>query len=165
MPVRAALFAAILAAAAPAAASLEAGERAPAFEAPALEPGAPPVTLAALRGRVVYVDFWASWCVPCRQSMPVLDALARRHGPRGFSVVGVNKDASATDAQRFLRRVPVGFALASDADDAVAKAFGVKAMPSGYLVDREGVVRRVHRGFDAATAATLEREIEELLGR
>jgi cytochrome c biogenesis protein CcmG/thiol:disulfide interchange protein DsbE len=164
MPVRAAFLAALLAAAAPAAA-VEAGERAPAFVAPALEPGGSSVSLEALRGRVVYVDFWASWCVPCRQSMPVLDALARRHGPRGFAVVGVNKDATAADAQRFLRRVPVGFALASDADDAVAKAFGVKAMPSGYLVDRAGVVRRVHRGFDAGTAAALEREIEELLGR
>lgn len=160
---RAALLAALLASAAPAAASVEAGGRAPAFVAPALEPGAPAVTLDALRGRVVYVDFWASWCVPCRNSMPALDALARRHGERGFTVVGVNKDASAADAERFLRRVPVGFSLVSDADDAIAGAFGVRAMPSGYLIDRRGVVRRVHRGFTAETAVALEREIAELL--
>jgi thiol-disulfide isomerase/thioredoxin len=160
---RAALAAALLAVL-PATASLETGEPAPAIVAAPLRAGAPPVSLAALRGRVVYVDFWASWCVPCRQSMPVLDGLARRFGPRGFTVIGVNKDASVAEAERFLRRVPVDFPLVGDADDAIARSFGVKAMPSGYLVDRAGVVRRVHRGFNAETAAALEREIEGLLG-
>lgn len=149
--------------ASPQVAALEPGVRAPAMEAAPLQPGPARVSLERLRGRVVYVDFWASWCVPCRQSMPALDALARRHGGRGFTVVGVNKDASAADAERFLRRVPVGFVLVSDADDAIARAFGVRAMPSGYLLDRQGVVRRVHRGFTAETAAALEREIAELL--
>lgn len=147
------------------------------FPACALEPGAPlpalsaprladaqPLALQSFRGQVLYVDFWASWCVPCRLSMPRLDALQRKHGARGFSVVGVNKDHSVADAQRFLQRVPVGFALVHDAQDALAKAFDVKAMPSGYLVDRRGIVRRVHRGFTAQTATALEREIEELLG-
>lgn len=157
------LVAAAAAMASPQAAALEAGARAPAMEAAPLQPGSARVSLERLRGRVVYVDFWASWCVPCRSSMPVLDALAKRHGARGFTVVGVNKDASATDAERFLRRVPVGFTLVSDADDAIARAFGVRAMPSGYLLDRQGVVRRVHRGFNAETAAALEREIAELL--
>jgi len=157
------LAATLVAIASPQAVALEPGARAPAVEAGPLQPGGARVSLERLRGRVVYVDFWASWCVPCRNSMPVLDALSRRHGERGFTVVGVNKDASAADAERFLRRVPVGFTLVSDADDAIAKAFGVRAMPSGYLLDRQGVVRRVHRGFTAETAAALEREIAELL--
>lgn len=160
---RAALAAAILGAN-PASASLEAGEPAPAIVAMPLRAGTPPVALAELRGRVVYVDFWASWCVPCRQSMPVLDGMARRFGPRGLTVIGVNKDVTVAEAERFLRRVPVGFPLVGDADDAIARSFGVKAMPSGYLLDRAGVVRHVHRGFDAGTAAALEREIEGLLG-
>lgn len=160
---RVALAAATLGAA-PATASVDAGAPAPAMVAMPLRAGTPPVALAELRGRVVYVDFWASWCVPCRQSMPVLDGLARRFGPRGFTVIGVNKDATVADAERFLRRVPVGFALVGDADDAIARSFGVKAMPSGYLVDRAGVVRRIHRGFTAGTAADLEREIDGLLG-
>lgn len=159
-----AALAAAFVAATPVSASIEAGEPVPAIVAAPLRAGDPAVALAGLRGRVVYVDFWASWCVPCRQSMPLLDGLARRFGPRGLTVVGVNKDASVADAERFLRRVPVGFALVGDADDAIAKSFGVKAMPSGYLVDRGGVVRRVHRGFTAETAAALEREIEGLLG-
>lgn len=144
--------------------AMEAGAPAPAISAPPLRQADRPVDLSALRGQVVYVDFWASWCVPCRTSMPALEALARRFGPRGFVVVGVNKDASLEEAERFLRRVPVSFALVADPSDSAARAFGVKAMPSGYLVDRAGVVRHVHRGFTAQTALALEREIEALLG-
>jgi thiol-disulfide isomerase/thioredoxin len=155
---------ALLAGALPAAAAVAEGAPAPAIVAAPLRAGEPPVSLAGLKGRVVYVDFWASWCVPCRSSMPVLDGLARRFGARGFSVVGVNKDTSPADAERFLRRVPVAFSLVSDADDAIARAFDVKAMPSGYLIDRGGVVRAVHRGFTPETAAVLEREIERWLG-
>lgn len=160
---RAALCILALAAAAPAAA-LEEGARAPMLSAPRLGEPQQSLALQSFKGRVVYVDFWASWCVPCRLSMPALDALYRKHAPRGFVVVGFNKDVSPADARRFLERVPVSFALAQDGDDAAARAFDVKAMPSGYLIDRRGVIRRVHRGFTAETAASLEREIEELLG-
>jgi thiol-disulfide isomerase/thioredoxin len=159
---RAALALAVLLACPPALA-LEPGAPMPALSAPRLGSQDEPVSLPSLRGRVVYVDFWASWCVPCRLSMPLLDGLHRRHAARGFTVVGVNKDASLADAQRFLKRVPVGFTLVQDADDALARAFDVKAMPSGYLVDRRGTVRRVHRGFTSETAAALEREVAQLL--
>lgn len=143
--------------------ALEPGAAVPAVSVPPLGGSAAAIELPALRGKVVYVDFWASWCVPCRLSMPRLDALHRKHAARGFTVIGVNKDASLADAERFLKRVPVGFLLAQDANDALAKAFAVKAMPSGYLIDRRGVVRHVHRGFSGETAAALEREIEQLL--
>jgi len=95
--------------------------------------------------------------------MPALDALYRRHRDRGFAVVGINKDVMPADAERFLKHVPVTFPLALDAQDAAARAFEVKAMPSGYLVDRKGVIRHVHRGFTAETAAAIEGEIEALL--
>ena len=160
---RVALYVLALVLSAPAAA-LEEGARVPLLSAPSLDPPGQAVALQSFKGRVVYVDFWASWCVPCRLSMPALDALYRKHGPRGFAVVGFNKDVSPADAKRFLARVPVSFALAQDGDDAAARAFEVKAMPSGYLIDRRGVIRRVHRGFTAETAASLEREIEALLG-
>lgn len=136
----------------------------PPIVAPRLDDASTRLNLQQLRGQVVYVDFWASWCVPCRQSMPQLDSLYREYRSRGLTVVGVNKDVAAADAQRFLKRVPVSFPLVSDADDAVARAFDVEAMPSGYLVDRAGVVRYVHRGFSAETAAELRGEIETLLG-
>ena len=147
----------------PAAAAVEAGAPAPALSLPSLEDAATPVTMAGLKGNVVYVDFWASWCVPCRLSMPALDGMYQRHKARGFAVVGVNKDATVAEARRFLARVPVTFKLVSDPADAAARGFDVKAMPSGYLVDRKGVVRHVHRGFTAETGAALEREIDSLL--
>jgi peroxiredoxin len=152
---------ALLLAASPAVA-LEPGAALPELTAGSLQESAP-LALKSFRGQVLYVDFWASWCVPCRLSMPTLDALFRKHSARGFTVLGINKDNTIADAQRFLKRVPVTFSLARDAQDQLARAFDVKAMPSGYLVDRRGVVRRVHRGFTAETAAALEREIEELL--
>ena len=140
------------------------GERAPELAAPRLGEPAQILTIAALRGSVVYVDFWASWCVPCRQSMPALDALYRKHGPAGFTVVGVSKDVNEADARRFLERVAVAFPLVLDDGDRLARAFDVKAMPSGYLIDQAGVVRRVHRGFTDVTAAQLDAEIQSLLG-
>ena len=143
--------------------ALESGAPAPAVSVPRLADPQSTVVLAELRGQVVYVDFWASWCVPCRTSMPALDALYRKHRERGFVVVGVNKDAERADAQRFLARVPVSFPLVADEGDRAARAFEVKAMPSGYLIDRSGIVRRVHRGFTSETAALLEKEVHELL--
>ncbi len=159
---RAALVLAALLACTPVVA-VESGGVAPTVSLPRLGSANPPPAIASLRGRVVYVDFWASWCVPCRLSMPALDSLYRKHSAAGLTVIGVNKDTSAEDAQKFLKRVPVGFPLARDEQDAVAKAFDVKAMPSGYLIDRKGVVRKVHRGFTVETSRALEREIEELL--
>jgi peroxiredoxin len=143
--------------------AIEVGASVPAVEAARLDRAAGAVALGALRGSVVYVDFWASWCGPCRVSMPALDKLYRKHAARGFTVVGVNKDVEASEARRFLERVPVSFALVADDGDRVARAFDVKAMPSGYLIDRRGVVRHVHRGFTAETASALEREVEALL--
>jgi peroxiredoxin len=145
------------------AAALEAGAPLPDLSAAQLGEPARQVALKSFKGQVVYVDFWASWCVPCRLSMPALDSLYREHRGRGFTVIGVNKDVSAEDAARFLKRVPVTFPLVQDAADQAARAFDVKAMPSGYLVDRRGVVRKVHRGFTAETAAQLAKEIDELL--
>jgi len=142
---------------------LEAGAPLPALSAPALEDPSRAVSFAATRGDVVYVDFWASWCGPCRQSMPLLESMQQKYAKRGFRVIGVNKDVSVADARRFLRQVPVGFTLVHDGGDKLAQAFDVKAMPSGYLVDRRGVVRFVHRGFTSASEAALEQEVTTLL--
>lgn len=162
---RPALVLAVLAAAglSTAALALEPGGALPVITAPRLADAARRMDFAALRGKVVYVDFWASWCAPCRRSMPQLERLYREYRARGLVVVGVNKDVAIEDALRFLRPLGVTFPLVADRDDSVARAFDVRAMPSGYLVDRRGVVRFVHRGFTAATAAELRSEIESLL--
>ena len=158
------LLAAVLLASMPAAVlAVEAGGRAPEIALKPLAGATAPASLAALKGSVVYVDFWASWCTPCLRSMPALRTLYGKHKDQGFVVVGVNKDVDAVEAERFLRRFPVPFPLADDAGDAVAKAFDVKTMPSGYLIDRAGMVRKVHRGFTADTEAALTKDVEALL--
>lgn len=144
--------------------AIEVGSVVPDVSAPGIGRDAPGIRLANLRGRVVYVDFWASWCAPCRQSMPALDRYFRRFANRGFIVLGVNKDMAAPDAERFLQRFPVTFPLLADPGDGFARAFEVKAMPSGYLIDRAGRVRYVHRGFTSETATALESQIEQLVG-
>jgi len=154
-------LAAVLACSSLAVAAVEIGDSVPTVRGPRLDK--PGVSLPSPRHQVVYVDFWASWCVPCRQSMPVLDELFRKHGGAGFTVVGVNKDVTEADARRFLQSVKVTFPLITDETDVLARAFDVKAMPSGYLVDRKGVVRQVHRGFTSHSAAALESQILKLL--
>ena len=146
-----------------AALAVEAGGAAPAIDLPRLDDPSATLSLASLRGKVVYVDFWASWCVPCRLSMPALEGFYRERRDQGFVVVGVNKDVSADDARRFLGKVAVSFPLVSDAGDAAARGFDVKAMPSGYLLDRKGIVRKVHRGFTGETAGELRGEIDALM--
>ncbi|HST00626.1 MAG TPA: TlpA disulfide reductase family protein [Usitatibacter sp.] len=143
--------------------AVETGGAVPSVELSRLDDTSARLSLASLRGKVVYVDFWASWCVPCRVSMPALEAFYRERRDQGFVVVGVNKDVSVEDAKRFLGKVAVSFPLVSDAGDAAARGFDVKAMPSGYLLDRKGVVRRVHRGFTGETAAELGKEIDALM--
>lgn len=119
--------------------------------------------LEQLRGQVVYVDFWASWCVPCRLSFPALDQLHKKYRAQGFEVVAVNQDTATADITRFLARHPVGFTLVADSDNSVARAYQVKAMPSGYLIDRKGKVRFVHRGFRSDSASEIDRQISQLL--
>jgi thiol-disulfide isomerase/thioredoxin len=150
-------------AASPAAAGID--YPAPDFRTTTLAGGAQgvPFQLDQFRGSVVYVDFWASWCVPCRISFPALDQLHRKYRKNGFEVVAVNKDVAAADSARFLARTPVGFTLVADGDDAIARAYKVKAMPSGYLLDRKGRVRFVHEGFRSDSAAQIEAQILDLL--
>ena len=122
-----------------------------------------PFQLNQLRGQVVYLDFWASWCVPCRLSFPALDQLHKKYRKQGFEVVAVNKDVVKADIGRFLARVPVGFTLVADSDDKIARAYQVKTMPSGYVLDRKGRVRHVHEGFRSNSAEQIEAQIIELL--
>ncbi|MBK7155567.1 MAG: TlpA family protein disulfide reductase [Sandaracinaceae bacterium] len=121
------------------------------------------VDLASLRGKVVLVDFWASWCGPCREELPVLERLYQAHRAAGLVVVGVNVDQQASNMTRFLERQPLTFPVVHDAQHAVAGRYEPTTMPSSYLIDRAGVVRHVHRGFRASDAATLEAEIRALL--
>ena len=122
-----------------------------------------PVSLNAYRGRVVYLDFWASWCAPCRKSFPWMNAMQQQYGAHGLSVVAVNLDQDRALADRFLEEMPAEFTVAFDPTGSTAERFDVRVMPSSYLIDRRGEVVAVHRGFRRGDTATLEREIRELL--
>lgn len=122
-----------------------------------------PVTMRGLRGKVVIVDFWASWCEPCREELPALDALYRRYAAQGLRVVGVSQDRQNRSLARFLQQHAVSFTIVHDAQNRVANRWRPPRMPTSYVVDREGIVRHVHEGFRRGDAARLEREVQALL--
>lgn len=143
-------------------AAVEVGTSAPLLNLPGLQG---PVDSGALKGRVVFVDFWASWCAPCRRSFPWLNDMQARYGARGLQVVGVNVDRERADADRFLAEVPARFAIAFDAAGDAPKRFAVKGMPTSVLVGADGRVIRQHTGFRDEDRADLEAAIVEALGR
>jgi thiol-disulfide isomerase/thioredoxin len=122
------------------------------------------VTLAAYRGKFVYLDFWASWCGPCRHSFPWMSALQQRLGAAGLQVVAVNLDTDRADAQRFLAAHPAGFTVAYDPAGTTPHAYAIKGMPSSVLVDRDGRIVFQHPGFNEAEAPALEQRIAAALG-
>lgn len=122
-----------------------------------------PFDLAKLRGKVVYIDFWASWCAPCRRSFPWMNAMQEKYGTQGLTVVGVNVDAKRANADRFLAQVPARFVVAYDAQGATPKAYAVKGMPSSLLVDGQGKVLMVHEGFRDEDRDMLEATIRAAL--
>lgn len=114
-------------------------------------------------GKVLYVDFWASWCSPCAQSFSFMNVLDRELRDRGLHVLGINLDEKADDARSFLAKHPASFTVAFDAGGQCPEEFGVQAMPSSYLIDREGNVRHVHLGFRRGEAEKLRGLVEQLL--
>ncbi|MBZ0093112.1 MAG: TlpA family protein disulfide reductase [Sulfuricellaceae bacterium] len=140
------------------------GRAAPDFTASRLDgqPGKP-FALKDLRGKVVYLDFWASWCPPCRASFPVLDKMYSERKGQGLEVIGVNKDQEPAEAAKFLAEYPVSFPLLADRKDTLVTLFHVKAMPSAYIIDRKGTIRFAHLGFNRDTEAQIEAEVAQLL--
>jgi peroxiredoxin len=121
-------------------------------------------TLAAQRGHVVLVNFWATWCVPCRLEFPELKALQDRLGPRGLVVLGVTADGEPAQIMAFAKRTGVQFALLRDNDSALHKLAAVSVMPSTLLLDRTGRKIKVYQGFSRATGLSeMERDVLALL--
>jgi len=121
------------------------------------------VSLEQLRGRVVYVDFWASWCGPCKRSFPWMNDLQRRYHARGLTIIGVNVDKRRGDADRFLQQVPSTFTIVFDAAGVTPNDWGVRGMPSSYLIDPQGRVAMVETGFLDERKAAIEARIQKLL--
>jgi thiol-disulfide isomerase/thioredoxin len=121
------------------------------------------VELDKLRGKVVYVDFWASWCGPCKRSFPWMNEMLARYRAQGLEIVAVNVDKKREDAERFLAATPAQFTVVYDASGAVPAAWQVKAMPTSYLIDASGAVALVESGFRDERKAEVEERIRAVL--
>ena len=121
--------------------------------------------LDAYRGKVVYLDFWASWCVPCRRSFPWLNEMRNKYGDDGFSVVAVNVDAERELAAGFLRETPATFDIIYDPAGEIAAQWELIGMPSSFIIDRDGKVASRHVGFRSDSLEKYEAEIRRLLGK
>lgn len=119
--------------------------------------------LQQFQGKVMYVDFWASWCGPCAKSFPFLNEINGKFQDRGLKIIGVNLDENPSDAQAFLAKYPASFTVVADAGEQCAQTFAVKAMPSSYIIDKKGIIRHVQLGFRTGEAKELEALLEQLL--
>jgi len=124
----------------------------------------PTLDLARWRGKVVLVDFWASWCGPCRQSFPWLNEMQAKYGARGLVVVGVNVDREQGEAERFLQETPAHFPILYDSEGGLAARYEVPGMPSSYVFARDGALVGRHIGFRKGTREEREAELVRLLG-
>ncbi len=121
------------------------------------------VRLEEQRGKVVMINFWASWCAPCRKEMPLLEELHDRYEQAGFTLFGVNVEQNPDAAQKFLDDVGVTFPILYDPESTASRAYQVSAMPTTVMVDRDGEVRYVNRGYKEGDEAKYRDQIRELI--
>jgi len=142
--------------------ALNSGEPAPELQLPVLGSDQQR-SLADYRGKVVYLDFWASWCGPCRKSMPFMEILHQELQPQGLEIVAVNLDDEQAPALDFIKRYGVTYTNLFDGSSSSMDTFGVIGMPTALLIDRDGVVNWVHVGFSSEDEAEIRQRIEALL--
>ena len=121
------------------------------------------VRLSELRGQVVVINFWASWCSPCRQELPLLNKIYAQYRAAGFMLLAVNVDDNRKDAEAMLKRLDLHFPTLFDGNKTVAKLYGVDTMPATLVIDRDGRVRYVHRGYYDGYERKYEQQVRELL--
>jgi thiol-disulfide isomerase/thioredoxin len=121
------------------------------------------LALDTLKGKVVLLDFWASWCGPCRQSFPWLNQMQQKYGAEGLVILAINEDEERADAEFFLKKYPAQFSLVFDKNGKLASQYQLQGMPTSILLDRKGQIRFSHAGFFQKKAAGYEQEIQQLL--
>ncbi|MDG5975222.1 hypothetical protein H010_08191 [Hydrogenophaga taeniospiralis CCUG 15921] len=145
---------------APMAQAADMGQTAPSFELPGHKG---PIQLSAYKGKTVYLDFWASWCGPCKQSFPWMNDMQKRYSSSGLRVIGVNLDQKTDDAKAFLADTPAHFDVAYDPEGKTPKSYGIKGMPTSLLIGPDGKVLMVHQGFKEENRPELEKQIKQAL--
>ena len=136
--------------------ALDVGSQAPDFELPGAQGS---VKLSGSQGKVVYLDFWASWCGPCRESFPWMNAMQARFKQKGLQIIAVNLDTNNDDAQKFLAQHAAQFTVLFDSKGVTPRQYGVKMMPTSFLIGKDGKVLVQHKGFNNADRAELEQKI------
>ncbi|MDU0353486.1 TlpA disulfide reductase family protein [Paraglaciecola aquimarina] len=122
-----------------------------------------PAKLSGLKGQVVYLDFWASWCKPCRKSFPWMNNMQQQYAGQGLQIITVNLDQEANLAEQFLTQTPTNLPIVYDPQGKIAEAYQLLGMPSSYLIDRAGNIRVSHAGFFSKKQKQYEQEIVSLL--
>ena len=143
------------------AAAAEVGKLAPDFTLKSL--GGKNLKLSEMAGSVVLINFWASWCGPCREEMPLLNSLHKKYEPLGFTVLGVNVEQDVKGAEGFLENFPVNFPVLLDSDNRVSEQYKVIAMPTTVVVDRDGNMRFLHQGYKSGDEAKYRQMLKELV--
>ena len=144
----------------PARAEMKPGDRAADFQSSSK--AGSPIRLSSLRGKIVLVDFWASWCEPCKRELPILDRLAPRLRARGIEIVTVNIDDDAKNEERFLKDKGLhAITVVHDADKSIIAKYEPPKMPSSFVIDRNGVVRAINAGFEEGDEQKIEKQLLE----
>lgn len=143
------------------AAAAEVGKLAPDFTLKSL--GGKNLKLSEMAGSVVLINFWASWCGPCREEMPLLNSLHNKYEPLGFTVLGVNVEQDVTGAKAFLENFPVDFPVLLDSGNRVSEQYKVIAMPTTVVVDRDGNMRFLHQGYKSGDEAKYRQMVKQLV--
>lgn len=143
--------------------AVEVGQQLSACSLTRLSDSQQPVEMNKFAGKVLYLDFWASWCPPCAKSFPFLNELHQQHQNEGLQIIGINLDEEPAEAENFLTKNPAKFLLASDLSKQCAEDLGVAAMPASYLIDRKGIIRHIHLGFRASETQDLRDKVMLLL--
>ena len=121
------------------------------------------IKLSELRGQVILLNFWASWCGPCRQEMPLLEKLHQRYSSLGFTVLGVNVEEDSSKANAMLKHVPVTFPILYDTQNTVSKQYKVSGMPTTVMIDRNGNMRYLHKGYKSGDEAQYKKWVKQLI--
>ena len=143
--------------------ALEEGDTVPDFDIASIYADKPNIKLSELKGKTLYIDFWASWCAPCVLSLPLYNEMYHKYKDQGLEVIAVNVDNPIEDGLDFLLDTPLDFLIPQDPEGNISELFGVIGMPSSYLVTPDGTVKMVHMGFRNGDMETIEEELVKVL--